>query len=59
MIPEFLKKKINLKNSGAVIGVGDRGEIWEEGAWKEYIRNAEKESGAIAEKLGNRDTGTK
>ena len=53
LIPSFLKEKINLKNSAVVVGVEDRVEVWNEKIWTEYKQKIEKESGALAEKLGN------
>jgi MraZ protein len=52
LIPEFLKERINLKNSAAVVGVEDRVEIWNEKTWKEYKEVVEKQADSLAEKLG-------
>ena len=52
LIPEFLKNRIGLKNSAAVIGVKDRVEIWNEKAWAENQEMVEKQAGALAESLG-------
>jgi len=51
LIPTFLKEKISLKNEAVLVGVGDRVEIWNKNAWREYLKVAEKNAGAIAEKL--------
>ena len=51
LIPTFLKEKISLKNEAVLVGVGDRVEIWGKSAWREYLKVAEKNAGAIAEKL--------
>ena len=51
LIPTFLKEKISLKNEAVLVGVGDRVEIWNKNAWREYLKVAEKNDGAIAEKL--------
>lgn len=51
LIPDFLKERINLKNTGAVIGVQDRLEIWNDKTWQEYKKNAEKQAEGLAEKL--------
>ncbi len=53
LVPNFLKERINLKNTAAVVGVGDRIEIWNERTWREYLKKAEREAGAIAEKLAS------
>jgi MraZ protein len=52
LIPEFLKERINLKNTAAVVGVEDRVEIWNEKTWKEYKEVVEKQADSLAEKLG-------
>ncbi|MDQ3075554.1 MAG: division/cell wall cluster transcriptional repressor MraZ [bacterium] len=52
LIPPFLKDRINLKNSAAVVGVEDRVEIWNEKAWEVYKEKVEKEADQLAEKLG-------
>jgi MraZ protein len=51
LIPEFLKERINLKNTAAVVGVEDRVEIWNEKTWKEYKEVVEKQADSLAEKL--------
>ena len=33
LIPDFLKNRIRLQNSAAVVGVKDRVEVWSEKAW--------------------------
>ena len=53
LVPDFLKDRIGLKNSAAIVGVEDRVEIWNEKTWGEYKNKAEKEAGELAEKLGN------
>ena len=53
LIPEFLKNRIGLKNSAAVIGVKDRVEIWNEKVWSQNQEVVEKQAGALAESLGN------
>lgn len=53
LIPTFLKERINLKNSAVVVGVEDRVEVWNEKVWEVYKEKIEKESGALAEKLGS------
>ena len=51
LIPDFLKEKAKLKNTGAIIGVQDRLEIWNDKTWAEYKKNAEKQAEGLAEKL--------
>jgi len=53
LIPEFLKERIKLAGSAAIIGVKDRLEVWNEKAWKAYNEKVEKEADKLAEKLGN------
>ena len=53
LIPEFLKNRIGLKNSAAVIGVKDRVEIWNDKVWAQNQEVVEKQAGALAENLGN------
>jgi MraZ protein len=53
LIPEFLKDRIGLKDKAALIGVGDRLEIWNDKTWDKYKENAEKSAEVLAEKLGN------
>ncbi len=53
LVPDFLKERINLKNSAAIIGVRDRVEIWNEEAWSEQKDKVEKEAEQLAEKLGS------
>ncbi len=51
LIPDFLKDRINLKNSAAIVGVEDRVEIWNEKTWSVYKDNVEKQADSLAEKL--------
>ncbi len=53
LVPDFLKDRIGLKNSAAIIGVKDRVEVWEEKAWSENKRAVEKQAEQLAEKLGS------
>jgi MraZ protein len=54
LIPDFLKEKAKLKNAAAVVGVGDRLEIWNEKIWTDYKSKAEKEAEMLAEKLSEK-----
>lgn len=53
LIPDFLKDRIGLKNSAAIVGVQDRVEIWNDKTWKENQEMIEKQAEQLAEKLGN------
>ncbi len=51
LIPDFLKDRIGLKSTAAIIGVEDRVEIWNEKTWSAYKDNVEKQADSLAEKL--------
>jgi MraZ protein len=53
LIPEFLKERIGLKNSAAVIGVEDRVEIWNDKTWREYEKGIERDADKLAERIGD------
>jgi MraZ protein len=53
LIPDFLKERIGLKNSAAIIGVKDRVEVWNDKTWSENKAVVEKQAEQLAEKLGN------
>lgn len=53
LIPDFLKDRIGLKNSAAIIGVEDRVEIWNDKVWSQNQEVVEKHAADLAEKLGN------
>ncbi|MEI8174551.1 MAG: division/cell wall cluster transcriptional repressor MraZ [bacterium] len=55
LLPDFLKEKINLKNSAVMVGVKDRVEVWNESEWSEQKDIVEKQAEALAEKLGNEE----
>jgi MraZ protein len=55
LIPDFLKEKIELKNSAAIVGVKDRVEVWNERAWSEQKEIVSKQAEQLAERLGNED----
>lgn len=52
LIPDFLKDRIGLKDTAAIIGVKDRVEVWNEKAWSENKAIVEKQAEELAEKLG-------
>ncbi len=54
LLPPFLKEKIGLKNTAAIIGVEDRVEVWNENTWKEQKDIMEKSAEQLAEKLASR-----
>lgn len=51
LIPDFLKDRIGLKNSAAIIGVKDRVEVWNDKTWLQNQTVIEKEAEQLAEKL--------
>lgn len=53
LIPDFLKDRIGLKNSAAIVGVEDRVEIWNDKTWSENKDVVEKQAASLAEKLGS------
>ena len=55
LVPDFLKERIGLKGKAALVGVGDRVEIWNDKAWEAYKKDSEKMAGALAEKLGDKE----
>lgn len=52
LIPDVLKKYAGLEKSVIVAGLFNRLEIWDEKKWNSYRANLEKNSDAVAEKLG-------
>ncbi len=52
VIPDYLRKYVNLTKKVVVSGLYNRLEIWDEGKWEEYKEKTEAESGDIAEQLG-------
>ena len=51
LIPDFLKERIGLRNTAAIVGVKDRVEVWSEKKWLEEKESVEKQAEALAEKL--------
>ena len=51
-LPEYLRKFAGLKKRAIIAGLYDRLEIWDEIAWNKYKMGTEKNSGEIAEALG-------
>ncbi len=52
VIPDYLRKYAKLRKKVVVNGLYNRLEIWDEDKWERYKSKTEKESGDIAEKLG-------
>lgn len=54
LIPPFLKERIGLKGTAAIVGVEDRVEVWNDKTWKEQKDVMEKSAEQLAEKLGSK-----
>ena len=52
VLPDYLRKYADLKKKVVIGGLFNRLEIWDEETWKRYKAKTEKDSGNIAEKLG-------
>jgi MraZ protein len=52
MIPDYLRKYINLSKKVIINGLYNRLEIWDEEGWEAYKQKTEADSGDIAEQLG-------
>ena len=52
VLPDYLRKYAMLKKKIIISGLYNRLEIWDENNWEKYKSKTEKESGDIAEKLG-------
>jgi len=52
MVPDYLRKYVNLSKKVIINGLYNRLEIWDEDAWNEYKKKTEEDSGEIAEQLG-------
>lgn len=51
VLPAYLRQYAGLKASVVLAGLYNRVEIWDEGAWKEYQTDNERQSNDIAENL--------
>jgi MraZ protein len=51
LIPDYLKEKIKISGKVALIGVQDRVEVWNDKAWANFKKVAEKQAEGLAEKL--------
>ncbi len=52
IIPGYLRKYSGIKKKVIIVGLFDKMEIWSEDSWNKYRARTEKNSGEIAEKLG-------
>lgn len=52
LVPDYLKLYAELKRRVIIAGVYDRLELWDEEHWKTYKTKMERNTDAIAEKLG-------
>jgi len=52
LIPEYLKGAAGLKKDVTIVGLYNRVEIWDTGAWKKYKTVAAKNTDRIANELG-------
>ncbi len=53
LIPDYLREYAGLKKEVVLVGVYNRLEIWDKKEWEKYKKRTEKESGDIAERLGD------
>ena len=52
LVPDYLKNWSDLKKKVVIVGVFNRLEIWDQENWNKYKEQIEKNTDAIAEKLG-------
>lgn len=52
VLPEYLRHYANLKKMVVVAGLYNRLELWDKAAWERYRSGTERQSGDIAEALG-------
>lgn len=52
LVPDYLREYAHLNKRAVLAGLYNRIEVWDEKRWKEYKLRTEKESDAIAEKMG-------
>ncbi|MDD5032639.1 MAG: division/cell wall cluster transcriptional repressor MraZ [Candidatus Pacebacteria bacterium] len=52
LVPDYLKSFAGLKEKVVIAGVYKKLEIWDEEAWENYKNRIEKDTDALAEKLG-------
>ena len=59
LIPEHLRTKAKLETKVTFVGVKDRVELWNEGAWDAYVQDIESKADSLAEKLGHGSVASK
>jgi len=52
ILPEYLRQYAGLKKTIVIAGLYNRLELWDKDFWKRYRSGTEKQSGDIAEALG-------
>lgn len=52
LVPEYLRRYAGLKKKVVIAGLYNRVEIWDKDKWITYRQGAEKETGNMAERLG-------
>ena len=52
ILPDYLRKYAKTKKNVVVAGLYNRLEVWDEAIWQDYKEKTEKDSGEIAEKMG-------
>lgn len=52
IVPDYLRKYVNLSKKVIINGLYNRLEIWDEDTWEEYKKKTEADSKEIAEQLG-------
>jgi len=52
VVPDYLRKYVNLDKKVVINGLYNRLELWDEDRWAEYKKRTEADSGEIAERLG-------
>lgn len=53
VLPEYLRMFAGINKDVVVAGLYDRVEVWDVDAWESYKAKTEKDSNAIAERMGN------
>jgi MraZ protein len=53
IVPENLRQFSKIENNAIIVGVNDRLEIWEPGAWSAFLAEQQANLNAIAEELGD------
>ncbi len=53
LIPQYLREHAGIEKDVIIIGTGERVEIWDEAAWKEYFEKVNPKYEQLAEKLGD------